>query len=144
MRLQVTHLRSLKNEKVIVPNSQILNSEIVSFSSLAKERGLILYTTVGIGYEVPWRQVEAMLFMAVECTPGLLKDPPPFVFHRKLGDFAVDHEINAYCRNAHEMMPLYTALHRSILDLFNEYGVQNMTPAYESDPKQLKVVLKER
>ena len=58
--------------------------------------GLILYITVGIGYEVPWRQAEAMLLMTVERTPGLLKDLAPFVPHRKLGDFAVDYEINAY------------------------------------------------
>ena len=77
MRLQVTHLRSLKNEEVIVPNSQILNNEIVNYSSLAKDKGLILHTTVGIGYEIPWRQVEAMLLMAVERTPGLLKEPAP-------------------------------------------------------------------
>jgi small-conductance mechanosensitive channel len=140
MRLQVTHLRSLKNEEVIVPNSQILNSEIVNYSSLAKERGLILHTTVGIGYEVPWRQVEAMLLLAVERTPGLLKDPPPFVLHRKLGDFAVDYEVNVHCRDAHDMLPLYTALHRNILDVFNEYGVQIMTPAYERDPSEPKVV----
>ncbi len=118
---------------MIVPNSQILNSEIVNFSSLAQERGLILHTTVGIGYEMPWRQVEAMLLMAVDRTPGLLQDPPPFVLHRKLGDFAVDYEINAYCRNAREMLPIYTALHRNILDVFNEYGVQIMTPAYRGD-----------
>jgi small-conductance mechanosensitive channel len=144
MRLQVTHLRSLKNEEVIVPNSQILNNEIVNYSSLAKEQGLILHTTVGIGYEVPWRQVEAMLLMAVERTPGLLKEPAPFVLHRRLADFAVDYEVNAYIRDAHEMMPLYTALHRSILDVFNEYGVQIMTPEYESDPEQPKVVPKDQ
>jgi hypothetical protein len=29
---------------------------------------------------------------------------------------------------------LYAALHASILDVFNEYGVQIMTPAYGGDP----------
>jgi small-conductance mechanosensitive channel len=144
MRLQVTHLRSLKNEEVIIPNSQILNNEIVNFSSLAKEQGLILHTSVGIGYEVPWRQVEGMLLMAVERTPGLLKAPAPFVLHRKLGDFAVDYEVNVYIRDAHEMLALHTALHRSILDVFNEYGVQIMTPEYETDPEQPKVVPKDQ
>jgi hypothetical protein len=33
-----------------------------------------------------------------------------------------------------KIMQLYTALHRNILDVFNEYGVQIMTPAYERDP----------
>jgi hypothetical protein len=37
------------------------------------------------------------------------------------------------------MGQLYTALHRNILDVFNEYGVQIMTPAYESDPATPKV-----
>jgi len=39
---------------------------------------------VGIGYETPWRQVEAMLLEAVARTPGLLKDPAPFVIHKGL------------------------------------------------------------
>jgi len=144
VRLQVTHLRSLKNEEVVIPNSLILNSQIENYSSLAEKRGLILHTTVGIGYETPWRQVEAMLLTAVERTPGLLKDPPPFVLQRKLGDFCVEYEVNAYCRDAQAMMALYTALHRNILDVFNEYSVQIMTPAYVADPQQAKLVSKER
>ncbi len=61
VRLQVTHLRTNKNEEVTIPNSQILNSDVTNYSSLAGTKGLILHTTVGIGYEVPWRQVEAMM-----------------------------------------------------------------------------------
>ncbi|MBK7277350.1 MAG: mechanosensitive ion channel [Betaproteobacteria bacterium] len=72
-RLQVTHVRSLKNEEVVIPNSIILNSAVVNYSTLAASKGLILHTTVGIGYETPWRQVEAMLLMAAERTPRLLE-----------------------------------------------------------------------
>jgi len=139
-RLQVTHLRTPKNEEIIVPNSTILGTEVTNYSSLAKDRGLILHTTVGIGYETPWRQVEAMLLLAAERTPGLIKDPKPFVLQRSLGDFAVNYEINVYCDEPTAMMRLYTELHRRILDVFNEYGIQIMTPAYEGDPEQPKVV----
>jgi small-conductance mechanosensitive channel len=142
MRLQATHLRTIKNEEVIVPNSNILNNEVVNYSSLAHSGGLILHTTVGIGYETPWRQVEAMLLMAAERTPGLMKEPPPFVRHEALGDFAVSYEINVYCDNAQAMGQIYTDLHRNILDIFNEYEVQIMTPAYEGDPEKPKVVPK--
>jgi small-conductance mechanosensitive channel len=142
MRLQATHLRTIKNEEVIVPNSNILNNEVVNYSSLAHSGGLILHTTVGIGYETPWRQVEAMLLMAAERTPGLMKEPPPFVRHEELGDFAVSYEINVYCDNAQAMGQIYTDLHRNILDIFNEYEVQIMTPAYEGDPEKPKVVPK--
>ena len=143
-RLQVTHLRSLKNEEIIIPNSTILSSSVINYTSLAKKHGLILHTTVGIGYETPWRQVEAMLLLAAERTPLLLRQPPPFVMHRSLGDFCVTYELNVYCDRPGEQMRLYTALHRNILDVFNEYGVQIMTPAYEGDPQEPKVVPKEK
>ncbi|HSD59764.1 MAG TPA: mechanosensitive ion channel family protein [Burkholderiales bacterium] len=142
MRLQVTHLRTVKNEEVTIPNSQILNTHVVNYSSLAHTKGLILHTEVGIGYETPWRQVEAMLLAAAERTPGLLREPAPFVRQKKLGDFAVTYEINAYTGDALAMEQIYTDLHRNILDLFNEYGVQIMTPAYEGDAVEPKVVAK--
>ena len=138
-RIQVTHLRSPKNEELIVPNSLILTSEVVNYSSIARTRGLILHTEIGIGYDTPWRQVEAMLVMAAERTGGLRADRRPFVRLKKLGDFAVDYELNAYCASAHLMGELYTELHRNILDVFNEHGVQIMTPAYENDPPTPKI-----
>ncbi len=100
IRLQVTHLRSLKNEEIVVPNSMLLNSSVVNYSALARSHGLILHTTVGIGYETPWRQVEAMLLMAAERTEGLAREPAPFVLQKALGDFCVTYELNAYCRRA--------------------------------------------
>jgi small-conductance mechanosensitive channel len=127
---------------VIIPNATIISSEVVNYSTLARQGRLILHTTVGIGYETPWRQVEAMLLLAADRTPGLLKDPAPFVLQASLGDFAVNYEINVHVDNAQAMERLYAELHRSILDVFNEYGVQIMTPAYERDPDQAKVVPK--
>ncbi|MGH8863651.1 MAG: mechanosensitive ion channel family protein, partial [Burkholderiales bacterium] len=143
-RMQVTHLKTVKNEEVIIPNSTILNTEVVNYSALARDEGLILHTTVGIGYETPWRQVEAMLLLAAERTPGLGRETPPFVLQKALRDFAVTYEINVYCKNAQTMQEVYTALHRNMLDVFNEYGVQIMTPAYVGDPEQPKVVPKDR
>lgn len=143
VHLLVTYLRTVKNEIVVIPNSNILGAEVVNYSKLADKTGLILHTTVGIGYETPWRQVEAMLLEASARTPGLLRKPPPFVLHKALGDFSITYEINAYCSDPQAMLQLYTALHRNILDQFNEYGVQIMTPAYRMDPSQPKVVPRE-
>ncbi len=139
-RLLVTHLRTPKNEEIVIPNSIILNNSVVNYSTLAREGRLILHTTVGIGYETPWRQVEAMLLEAAARTEGVLREPKPFVLQKQLGSFDVTYEINVYCGDAQTMNRLYTQLHRNILDQFNEYGVQIMTPAYEGDPEQVKVV----
>ncbi len=142
--LLVTRLSSVKNEEVIIPNSILLNSNITNFSSKARDRGLIIHTTVGIGYETPWRLVDAMLKEAADRTEGLLKQPPPYVLKLSLGDFAVTYEINAYCNDVSRMHLCYTALHQHILDVFNENNVQIMTPAYEGDPEIPKVVPKEQ
>jgi small-conductance mechanosensitive channel len=139
-RLQVTHLRSIKNEEIIIPNSTILGADVMNFSSFSKSRGLLLHTEVGIGYETPWRQVEAMLLTAAARTPGLGAAPKPFVILKKLGDFAVVYELNAPCDDPSRMMALYSELHKNVLDVFNEHGVQIMTPAYEGDTPEPKIV----
>lgn len=143
-RVQVTRLRTYKNEEVIIPNSTILNSVVTNYTKLAASRGLILHTSVGIGYEVPWRQVEGMLLTAAERTSGVLKEPKPFVLQTGLGDFAVTYEINAYVGSTEQIAQRYDELHANIQDVFNEYGVQIMTPAYEGDPEVPKTVPREQ
>jgi len=143
-RLQVTHLRTIKNEEIVVPNSTIVNSHVINYSSLAKGRGLILHTDVTIGYDVPWRQVEALLLMAAERTHGLLREPAPFVLQTSLNDFHVTYELNCYTDTPQAMAQVYSELHRNIQDLFNEYGVQIMSPSYEADPDHPKTVPKDK
>jgi small-conductance mechanosensitive channel len=140
IKLMTTRIQTLKNESVLIPNSNILNTNVTNYTVMAEKPGLVLYSTVGIGYDTPWRQVEAMLLLAAKRTEGLQQEPSPFVLQTLMGDFAVNYEINAYCRDVSRMMAIKTDLHRNIQDVFNEYGVQIMSPAYESDPQTLKVV----
>ncbi|MCG3204620.1 MAG: hypothetical protein KCHDKBKB_01335 [Elusimicrobia bacterium] len=144
MRMQATHLRTLHNETIVIPNSIIVNSHVINFSTLAKNGGLVLHTTVGIGYETPWRQVQALLLMAADRTSGLLKDRKPFVRQLALDTFCVQYELGVYCDAPLDMPWVYTNLHKNILDVFNEYGVQIMTPAYEGDPQTPKIVPKDQ
>lgn len=139
-----THLRTFKNEEVVLPNSAITNGQVTNYSVRAKREGLVLYTTVGIGYEVPWRQVKAMLLMAATRTKGITTSREPFVRQKSLGDFGVNYEINVYCDTPGKMPALYTALHENIQDVFNEYGVPIMTPAYMADPEEPKFVPRDK
>lgn len=143
IRLQVTHFRTVKNEEVIVPNSTILSSNVTNYSTLRKEKALILYTSVTIGYDTPWRQVHALLLMAAARVPGLLRDPAPFVLQKSLEDFYVRYELNVYTDTPHMMALLYSEMHKNIQDCFNEYGVQIMSPNYEADRAVSTVVPKE-
>jgi small-conductance mechanosensitive channel len=138
-RVLATYLRTIKNVRVTLPNSIVLNNQIVNYTQLAKESGLILHTVVTIGYEVPWREVEAMLLEAAQRTPHLLKRPPPFVLQKALSDFAPAYELNAYTHDDKAMAATYSALHANIQDVFAEKGVQIMTPHYVADPQVAKV-----
>jgi small-conductance mechanosensitive channel len=140
----VTRLRSHKNEEIIIPNSVLMNSHIINYSTKEAEKGLILHTTVGIGYETPWRLVDSMLMTAADRTEGILKDPAPFVLKTSLGDFAINYELNAYCKDVNEILMYYNILHQNILDVFNENNVQIMTPAYMADTEKPKVVPKDQ
>ena len=95
LRLQDTWIRTPLNERVTLPNSLVLASQVINFTHMARQSGLILHTEVGIGYEVPWRQVEALLLEAARRTPGIAAEPPPFVRQKRLGEFAPVYELNA-------------------------------------------------
>ena len=136
----ITRVRTPKNEIVIIPNSKILNTDVINYSQLANTRGLLLHTTVSIGYDAPWRQVEAMLIEAARNTQGVNQDPQPFVLQTSLSDFAVDYQLNANCSDVSDPLQIYSDLHANIQDIFNEYGVQIMSPAYVADPESAKVV----
>ena len=129
-RLQVTILRTIKNEEIVVPNSMIINSHVINYSAEARERGLILHTTVTIGYDAPWRKVHELLLKAAEGTKGLLREPVPFVLQRSLDDFYVTYELNAYTENPQGMDQVYSNLHQNIQDAFNDAGMEIMSPHY--------------
>ncbi len=128
----VTRLRTVKNVDVTIPNSMVLASHIINYSSAAKERGLVLHTKVTIGYDVPWRQVHELLAAAARDTEHILEEPAPFVLQTSLDDFSVSYELNAHTNDPGAMAGTYSELHQNIQDRFNEAGVEIMSPQYTS------------
>ena len=129
--LLVTRISTIKNEKVTIPNATVLGSHIVNYTEMAKKsKGLILHTTVTIGYDAPWRVVHSLLVKAALSTDHVLKEPPPFVLQTSLDDFYVSYEINAYTVNPEFMASIYSQLHQNIQDAFNEGGVEIMSPHF--------------
>lgn len=139
-----TKLRTIKNEVVNIPNTVVVSKQTRNFSSLQSDEGVIIHTEVTIGYPAPWRQVEAMLLMAAARTAGLKRNPAPFVLQMALGDYAVRYQLNVFLDRAEQQVPLLASLHSNIQDVFNEFGVQIMTPHYRRDPAEPQVVPKER
>jgi small-conductance mechanosensitive channel len=130
--LLVTRLRTIKNVEVTIPNAAILGAQILDYSTLAHGRGLILHTSVTIGYDAPWRRVHELLVQAALATPGILREPPPFVLQTSLNDYHVSYEINAYTDRPNDMVQIYSDLHANIQDQFNAAGVEILSPAYHA------------
>jgi small-conductance mechanosensitive channel len=129
--LLVTRVRTIKNVDITIPNSMVLSSHIINYSSTSKTGGgVILHTGVTIGYDAPWRKVHELLLSAAVVTEGLLEEPKPFVLQTRLDDFYVHYELNAYTENPNAMARIYSDLHQNIQDKFNEGGVEIMSPHY--------------
>jgi small-conductance mechanosensitive channel len=141
-----TRLRTGLGEEVLLPNSLVLANTTKNFSRALGRGGFVLDTSVTIGYDAPWRQVEAMLLEAARRVPSVAARPAPYVIQTALADFYVAYRLVACSEEAvpRQRMEVLNDLHAAIQDVFNEHGVQIMSPHYVLDPRAPKVVPKER
>ncbi|NMM48567.1 mechanosensitive ion channel family protein [Marinigracilibium pacificum] len=131
--LLVTRINSIKNEVVTIPNATILSGNILNYNILGSESGLIIHTTVTIGYDVPWKKVHEALKEAAIRTEPILKDPEPFVFQTELSDFYVAYQLNAYTTEPNKQAAIYSSLHSNIQDVFKEYDIEIMSPHFRAN-----------
>lgn len=138
----ITRVRTGLGEELTFPNSLVLGSVSKNYSRAVHGRGYVVDTTVTIGYDTPWRQVEAMLIEAARRTPGVLATPAPRVFQTALSDFYPEYRLvcQAVPSEPRPRAEVLSALHENIQDVFNENGVQIMSPHYLGDPAEPKLV----
>ena len=122
----------LRLVKITIPNALVLGSQIINFSALAQERGLILHTKVTIGYDAPWRRVHDLLIGAGKATANVAAEPPPFVIQTSLDDFSIGYELNVYTQEPSRSLEILSQLHQNIQDRFNEAGVEIMSPRFSA------------
>ncbi len=139
-----TKLRTNKLEEITIPSTGVLSQRVKNYSRLGGETGVILTTTVTIGYDAPWRQVHGLLLLAARDTKGVRPTPPPFVRQRALSDFYVEYELYMHTDDPSNKAQLLAEVHARIQDRFNEFGVQIMSPHYEGDKVTPVVVPRER
>ncbi|MBX9714759.1 MAG: mechanosensitive ion channel family protein [Pseudomonadaceae bacterium] len=137
-----TRIRTGIGEVLTIPNSMITGTVTKNYSRTLAGSGYLLDTSVTIGYDTPWRQVEAMLIEAALRTEGLLKTPSAQVLQTALSDYYPQYRLVTQVSPAHSQprAAVLSALHANIQDVFNEYGVQIMSPHYIADPQDAKCV----
>ena len=135
-----TRIETVLHEEINVPNAIIAGSVTRNYSRLAGEGGVWVPTKVTIGYDTPWRQVQGLLLTAAERAEGVARDPAPRVMQTALMDFYVEYTLLVSLESPVGRMKVMSGLHGHVLDVFNEHGVQIMSPNYEADPDSPKVV----
>ncbi|WP_180395987.1 mechanosensitive ion channel family protein [Klebsiella pneumoniae] len=138
-----TKILTRENYIVTVPNAVVVSGKIINLSAESADGGVNLTTSVTIGYDTPWRQVHALLELAARRTPGIDQQIAPVV--RKLGllDWYTSYELQVRLLPTTKLPDGRNALHSSIIDVFNEFGVQIMSPNFVMQPKAAVVVPQE-
>ena len=135
-----TRIRTVTGVEVSVPNNVVLGGQLHNYSRNPDGPGMWLDTGVTIGYDTPWRQVHRLLLEAAAATGGVQSTPAPFVLQTALSDFYVEYHLRARIENLLGRAFILSELHGHIQDAFNRAGVQIMSPNYEADPDQPKLV----
>jgi len=133
--LLVTRIQTPRNELVSLPNASVISSPILNFSFARRETlpPVAIATTITIGYDVPWRQVHALMLAAARAVPGIATDPAPQVLQTALNDFHISYELNAGLSEVGRYRETLSELLASLQDRFAEAGVEILSPAYQSN-----------
>jgi small-conductance mechanosensitive channel len=126
----VVRLLTIRNEHVTLPASTVLSSPILNYSALARTSGVAIRTSVTIGYDTPWRKVHELLLAAASRTPGVRKDPAPWVVQAALQDFYVHYELDAYVDDPARQHFVLSDLNQAVQDAFFAAGVEILSPHY--------------
>src|SRR5688572_17037610 len=136
-----TKLETPRREEITIPNAVMVSQRVTNYSRHGAA-GVFMPTKVTIGYDAPWRKVEALLLSAAAATDGVRQEPPPMVFQTALQDFYVEYTLLVCLTEQARRGLIFDRLHANIQDCFNESGVQIMSPHYEADPDSTKIVPK--
>jgi small-conductance mechanosensitive channel len=141
-----TRIRTGMGEEITLPNSAVMATTTRNYSRSVPGMGYIVDTVVTIGYSTPWRQVHAMLEEAARRTPGIAGDPAPYVRQTALSDFYVEYRLIAYtpAETPRRRIEVLSDMHSNIQDVFNQYGVQILSPHYMADPRDPQIVPKDK
>ncbi|HWK57474.1 MAG TPA: mechanosensitive ion channel domain-containing protein [Parapedobacter sp.] len=130
--LLVTRIRTVKNEVISVPNSQVMNSHTINYSMDAPEKGLIIHTNITMGYDITWQRVHELATRAAAKVELLESDPAPFVLQSSLDDFYVTYQVNAYTKSPNKQAIIYSELHKHLLDEFHGAGIELLSPHFRA------------
>lgn len=92
-----THMTTVDNKLILVPNGNLANGSIVNYSAKELRR---VDLTFGVGYEQDVLKVKRVLSNIVDAHELILKTPEPFIALSAHGDSAVNFVVRVWVNNS--------------------------------------------
>lgn len=119
IKIFTTELRTGDNKCVIIPNSRVLDSNIVNHSSTGTRRVDLLFS---VGYEQDTDRVRQVLADIVDRDERVLADPAPQISVSQLADSSVNFVVRPWVKSA-DYWRVYTDLTEQVKKRFDEEGI---------------------
>ena len=120
-----TRMRTLDNVLVSVPNQQLLQSEIDNYGKKTIVRRSCSITA---GYELTAEQVETALREAASKVEEVLKEPKPYVWITRFGDFAVEYTLYIFINKVKRLPEIDARIKRTVLETCKKHKIDISTP----------------
>lgn len=85
-----TVLKTLENERIIVPNNIVLQNVLISYGRKEDAEKCALSVNIGIGYEVPPVKAKELLLKILKSHPDIAQLPEPKVYTANFNDNYMD------------------------------------------------------
>jgi len=130
---------------MLVPNSVILGRTVINWTLIDKTIRTVL--RIGVAYGSPVREVERLIYEAVNGHDSIKHEPAPMVVFEDFGDNALAFEVYFWCDVAGErqLRQIRSDLRFKITDLFTEHGITIAFPQRDvhldaSKPLQIELM----
>lgn len=120
-----TRMKTLDNVFVSVPNQELLRSEIDNYG---KKTNVRRSCSITAGYELDSKDVEKALLEAASKVEAVLKDPKPYVWITRFGDFAVEYTLYVFINRIKRLPEIDVTIKRTVLETCKKHRIDISTP----------------
>jgi len=139
-----TRIRMLPNNTIIIPNSRVVNSQIINYYRPQKE--MAARVQVGVSYDSDLDHVERVTVEVarevLRDTPGGMKEFAPFIRYHTFGDFSINFTV---ILRVQEYVDRYLVTHEFVKRLHKRYNQEGIeipfpiqTGQFKGEPVSLK------
>ena len=117
-----TKIKTLDNMIITIPNSKVINDNIVNYA--APDTTVRVKIPVGVAYGTDPEKVNKIMLEIVNNTPNVLKEPKPLVRFTEYAASSQNFELLVWVKHYDDRHPVIDMILRDMFKRFNEEGIE--------------------